>query len=568
MTCRCQQGPWRDGRLSDSDGSRDAFDGAGYDDAAPFISSSEHSRRSGAPFCAPLRFGGVRHLRPLLLALVIAAADLLFPACSWRSFRLLRAGGGDFPPTGNGDALAPPSPLTPLNESYGHVSCSLTALRGGKRHQASQQHALPPLAVPTPPLVRIAPSSPPPYILPTTASPLPPPLPTLSPPPPPLAACPLSRLYLPQAVAAAAGDGANAIAAAAPGVSADASTPTATAAAVAPPLQWTPQAHKYILMHCDSGQISNWVHCIRMHLLFAGLLSRTLLVNALPSETKRAYNYSLLFDISHARQCYGTSAVQTTEEYYNEYGKKVELDRVLCWSYPSFEGLEHPLAWGDLPFQRLPGCLSTLAVQPDARIVQAAEDFVDEKFRQKPFLSLHMRAGDLRASCERQQLDVGCRLGPHQVVACVKRKLRVHRLMSLFIATNAGHSEVQQVKQLFQGRDPAPPPPPGAPILPPGLTTQVVTGVHGWPGLKRWFGALDETQLKQVEAEVEKVVAVRGTVFQGTCTSTFSLDVERMRLALGRGSCHDSFVCDEEIAVGEVVNESERKGCRTEFLFW
>ncbi|CAI5512241.1 unnamed protein product [Closterium sp. Naga37s-1] len=179
-----------------------------------------------------------------------------------------------------------------------------------------------------------------------------------------------------------------------------------------------------------------------------------------------------------------------------------------------------------------------------------------------------MRAGDLRASCERQQLDVGCRLGPHQVVACVKRKLRLHRLMHLFIATNAAHQEVQQVKQLFQARDPAPPPPPGAPILPPGLTFQVVTGVHGWPGLKRWFGALDDTQLKQVEAEVEKVVAVRGTVFQGTCTSTFSLDVERMRLALGRGSCHDSFVCDEEIAAGEVVNESERKGCGMEFLFW
>ncbi|CAI7860683.1 unnamed protein product, partial [Closterium sp. NIES-53] len=373
--------------------------------------------------------------------------------------------------------------------------------------------------------------------------------------------------------------------------------------------------------------ISNWVHCIRMHLLFAGLLSRTLLVNALPFETKRAYNYSLLFDISHARQCYGSSAVQTTEEYYNEYGKKVELDRVLCWrygsipatardmktyvhipddvnikghvsqvasgtlekfhkffnshtghadvillgdlySYPHFQGLEHPLAWGDLPFQRLPGCPSTLAVQPDERIFRAAEEFEQQKFGQKPFLSLHMRAGDLRASCERQQLDVGCRLGPHQVVACVKRKLRLHHLMHLFIATNAAHQEVQQVKQLFQARDPGPPPPPGAPILPPGLTFQVVTGVHGWPGLKRWFSALDDTQLKQVEAEVEKVVAVRGTVFQGTCTSTFSLDVERMRLALGRGSCHDSFVCDEEIAAGEVVNESERKGCGMEFLFW
>ncbi|GJP86441.1 hypothetical protein CLOP_g16464, partial [Closterium sp. NIES-67] len=325
----------------------------------------------------------------------------------------------------------------------------------------------------------------------------------------PLASCPSSsRLYLPQAIAAAAaaGDG-------------------VAAAAATPPLQWTPQAHKYILMHCDSGQISNWVHCIRMHLLFAGLLRRTLLVNALPSETKHGYNYSILFDVAHARQCYGNDAVQTTEEYYNEYGKKAELDRVLCWRYgsipttardmksfvhipedvnikghvskpasgtlekfysffnghtghadvillgdlyiyPSFKELAHPLAWGDLPFQRLPGCPNILAVQPDEWVFRAAEEFVQEKFGQKPFLSLHLRAGDLRASCEKQQLDVGCRLGPHQVVACVKRQLQQHGLAYLFIATNAANKEVQQLKQLFQARDPTPPPPPGAPIPP------------------------------------------------------------------------------------------------------
>lgn len=66
-------------------------------------------------------------------------------------------------------------------------------------------------------------------------------------------------------------------------------------------------------------QASNRLLCIQRYLKFAGLLNRTLIIDTMKLEgTVHHYNWSILVDFTHLKQCYGPKAVVTTQEYMEQ----------------------------------------------------------------------------------------------------------------------------------------------------------------------------------------------------------------------------------------------------------
>lgn len=81
-------------------------------------------------------------------------------------------------------------------------------------------------------------------------------------------------------------------------------------------------------------QVSNRLPCIQNHLVFAGLLNRSLVVDTLVlGPTIHHYNWTVLVDIDHVRKCFGEKAIVTTAEWSAAHqGRKMPIDALLCWS--------------------------------------------------------------------------------------------------------------------------------------------------------------------------------------------------------------------------------------------
>lgn len=68
-------------------------------------------------------------------------------------------------------------------------------------------------------------------------------------------------------------------------------------------------------------------------MILAGLLNRTLLVPMEPREVAGGYDLRIVYDVVHARHCYGY-AIMTTREYFRKFRRRPVIDEILCWHGP------------------------------------------------------------------------------------------------------------------------------------------------------------------------------------------------------------------------------------------
>lgn len=98
-------------------------------------------------------------------------------------------------------------------------------------------------------------------------------------------------------------------------------------------IRWAPNPEKFLVAYCVRNQISNRMLCLRNHLLVAGYLNRTLVVPYHKKENHKFYDLRVVFDVEHARNCFGR-AVFTTAEYRRKYRHPLVVDRITCWHGP------------------------------------------------------------------------------------------------------------------------------------------------------------------------------------------------------------------------------------------
>lgn len=101
-------------------------------------------------------------------------------------------------------------------------------------------------------------------------------------------------------------------------------------------VNWTPQNDKYIVATCLSGQATNRAYCFMRQILTAVLLNRTLIIpdEDLRQEIGGPYDYSIILDVPHIRDCLGQNTILTLKEFFQEHpeeGPQLKVDRLSCW---------------------------------------------------------------------------------------------------------------------------------------------------------------------------------------------------------------------------------------------
>eukprot|EP00271_Cylindrocystis_brebissonii_P003407 TRINITY_DN1435_c0_g1_i2.p1 TRINITY_DN1435_c0_g1~~TRINITY_DN1435_c0_g1_i2.p1 ORF type:complete len:461 (-),score=34.71 TRINITY_DN1435_c0_g1_i2:1107-2489(-) len=370
----------------------------------------------------------------------------------------------------------------------------------------------------------------------------------------------------------------------------------------APALVWVPQPERFLLMHCALGKLSARVMCYRKAILYAGLLNRTLLVIVDEKEISSHYDRHILFDMEHARSCYGSEmAILTSEEYEKKYQDQIIVDQVLCWGGCPFRGppkkflSDYFKLWkrirfednlevkyaplgesakmadfvtefgkatgrvlylgmcsfgeieefpdlrpgipmrGDFTFAKTKTCPSNLAVQPHGAIIETAKEFVKAKFGGEPFVAVHLRRGDYKGYCTPESFTSElCHRPWPKIIKCLNATLRADKISTIFLATDAGDAEVDQL------------------IADIGFPIKLVRVFLSPRHPEEWQSPLRKQNWKLLFrgthlAVVDKMVAVFASVFIGTPTSTFSGDIERMRYGMGTATCQDKRVCDGQL---------------------
>lgn len=350
--------------------------------------------------------------------------------------------------------------------------------------------------------------------------------------------------------------------------------------------------------------MSNRVICIRNHIILAGLLNRTLVVDTLqPGYTKRRYSWPILFDTQHLNACFGPRSVVTTAEYQRRHGrqKKLTIDKLLCWAVrPEWDKTAlHILqttcpedACQDLdlaPFKKTMAVDESGAGFRENVCAKSVADVV-QTYGQKWGGERTILAGDLALfglflpSAFTSSIDVpftrspgGCgsalAILPHPRIVQYAREraqalfsgapfLALHWRRKDFVTdrclkkrwasvctptANVASCLAHQVKAMGIANVVVCSDAKGRELdVLTKLTTEAVgdtVSIVVNPQLPRHMGSLVGWS-KEGSAMLQKLIMAHSAVFLGTDHSSFTGDVQRLRHGLATASCRDSFICE------------------------
>lgn len=352
-------------------------------------------------------------------------------------------------------------------------------------------------------------------------------------------------------------------------------------------LKWKPRHDRYLVAICLSGQMSNHLICLEKHMFFAALLNRILV---LPSP-KFDYQYEHSLDIQHMKDCLGSNAIMTFEEFYNKKKDHLHINRLICYmaSPPCFMDDDHvkkfkgigwsigkiEVAWpedahkqgypshphseeivkrfscndevigiGDVFFADVeekwvmqPGgplahqCMTI--VKPNQYIVLTAQRFI-QTYLGANFIALHFRRYGFLQFCNAK--EESCFFPIPQAANCILRKVQMSNAPVIYLSTDAPGSETDLLQSL---------------IVSNGMTVPLVKRpAHDGKG--KWDALLYRHRLHsddQVFAMLDKTICALSSVFIGTPGSTFTDDIIRLRRDWGTAS-----TCDESLCQGEKPN--------------
>lgn len=196
----------------------------------------------------------------------------------------------------------------------------------------------------------------------------------------------------------------------------------------------------------------------------------------------------------------------------------------------TIKGVTEDVPW-DAPFRRSPKCSSKLAVQPHRAILEAGKLYVQEYFKNEPFMGVHLRRGDFEHWCSNPRN--GCFRPISEIIFCLKEKLRIYNISTMFLATNTKAGEIDTISNEFAN------------------TTNVrVVRLNMKDQNAKWMKPLRDAKLNTTGLlliAMEKVICSQSTVFVGTLLSTFTTDIQRMRYGFKHANCRDSMLCDNVI---------------------
>ncbi|KAL6576918.1 O-fucosyltransferase 36 [Orobanche minor] len=341
-------------------------------------------------------------------------------------------------------------------------------------------------------------------------------------------------------------------------------------------IEWKPNAHKYLLEICVSGQMSNHLICLEKHMFFAALLNRVLVI---PSA-KVDYQYSTVLDIEHITKCIGQKLVVTFDELAEEKKSHVHIDRFMCYfSKPTlcflddehlkklkgvgvsfknrepawgedvkkpskksvqdvqakFSSKDEVIAIGDVFFADVeqdwvmqPG--GPLAhkckplIEPSWLIMLTAQRFI-QTFLGKNFVALHFRRHGFLNFCNNKQPS--CFYPIPQAADCITRVAQRAN------APDAAESETDLLQSL---------------VVVNGKTVPLVKR-PARNSAEKWDALLYRHKIEgdpQVEAMLDKTISAMASVFIGASGSTFTENILRLRKGWGSASLCDEYLCQGE----------------------
>lgn len=344
------------------------------------------------------------------------------------------------------------------------------------------------------------------------------------------------------------------------------------------PFKWDPPPGKYLIMECHVGQASNRLRCVQNHILMAGLLHRTLVIDDTQLDsTNHHYNLTLLVNVRQIKDCFGPRTITTTGEFMSQnQGQKLQADAFLCWSkacavnwahwkhaigVPAISKVLRPrdvpsftkyfvetysnvgaimvgdlvsrsasipggnASFEDVPFLRRPRCLNNATILPHPEIMRLGEEFVRETFGgPSSYIALHLRGGDIWKKCK--TVPAAC-VSIGEAASCLVQEASVTGISKFLICTNKSGAEAQLLEKLLKERL--------------GNSTLVVTN----PELPDSAQHLEGFS-KEGKAAYHKVAMAQAAVYFGTATSSFSIDVARMRFGFRTRSCRDTYICSKD----------------------
>eukprot|EP00270_Netrium_digitus_P009478 TRINITY_DN2874_c0_g2_i1.p1 TRINITY_DN2874_c0_g2~~TRINITY_DN2874_c0_g2_i1.p1 ORF type:complete len:433 (+),score=93.37 TRINITY_DN2874_c0_g2_i1:231-1529(+) len=356
---------------------------------------------------------------------------------------------------------------------------------------------------------------------------------------------------------------------------------------------WHPRKDRFMFVHCVVGQATNRLLCIQKLFFYAGLTNRIAVYSDKVEEWEDNYNekyqINALLDRQLARDCLGQHTILTTDEYFEKYGKKFEVDEIRCWRawgcpvqkqedklyIPYLHSVEFapnltktlfekpffilpdeffkmftpsdaervmindPLGtmlWDCyttdfqiIPFLRSPTCPFGTPIMPARSIRQVADEITKEMFGEELYMSLHFRRGDFPSFCERIMKNENCMLSTEKAATCITHKLKGSGIHKLLLLSNADQEEIEKLEGIIREQYQE--------------DIEFVALQDLGPEKKPTIEAEGLEVDYLVNLLVQKLVAARGTIFLGTQYSSFSNDIMRYRYAYGASNCNDDMMC-------------------------
>jgi peptide-O-fucosyltransferase len=343
-------------------------------------------------------------------------------------------------------------------------------------------------------------------------------------------------------------------------------------------IPWRPSGGRYLVMICNSGQVTNHLVCLRKHMYFGALLKRMLV---LPPGSLD-YKYAHLLDIAHLQQCLGSSsnssAVMTFEDFEAVRAKNLHIGKLICYMPDCYFDRDHQSKWealgftfgarqdawssreprrhsreeivarfgageeqvvavGDLfyaevdEFEIAPsgsGCRS-VAIRPHRSIVVAAQRFV-QTYLGASFVAVHFRRHGFLVFCNKQAPGPSCFYPIPQAARCIESKVREAAADVVFLSTDAAESEAAGLVAALAQR---------------GVGVVRRSAAH--EALAKWDAVLWRQAGREAEAGVmamvDKAICAMAVAFVGTRSSSFSAHIQSMRRDMLTASTCDAPLC-------------------------
>lgn len=337
---------------------------------------------------------------------------------------------------------------------------------------------------------------------------------------------------------------------------------------------------RYLVLICDSGQVTNHLICLHKHMYMAALLNRTLV---LPPGSLD-YKYEHLLDIAHLQHCLGNSSIITFTAFEQAGGKnhhRLHIDKLLCFKPDCYFDHEHQAKWEALGFtfgprenawatplqqqhhqapRRRDAVVARFgteeavvavgdlfyaeveeseeftvtmhaALRPHPSIVVAAQRFV-QTYLGANFVAVHFRRHGFLVFCNKQMPGSSCFYPIPQAARCIERKVREVGADVVFLSTDAAESEVEALVAVLQHQR--------------GVVVVRRSATH--EALAKWDAVLWRQQGREAEAGVmamvDQAICSLAMAFVGTPGSSFSAHIQSMRVAMATASSCDTHLCD------------------------